>query len=313
MRLRAISRMRALMRPLTSMLPSASLCSCLASWWLIFSRLASMRRCSGTSTTANTASTTHSSISPSSRAPPVCASAAGSGMVSASWNWPMCSHSQAPPTTPRISASKLALARSPRCWPETMRPRPASGLSLPKLGSSGCQVKFQPPEARAAPTASRMPMAPSGSSTAIQAQVRLPSWCVMASDAASVCASKRRPRASSRPAQSARRGNPRTSSAPPRPTTSRWLRSRERATWPSRRALRIFFSEAGSLRSWASAMAMRARMEALTESSAPGHGAARSPLRGPDKHRGTPGYRRLARNLKPQAGRQRELTGHSPA
>jgi len=38
-------------------------------------------------------------------------------------------------------------------------------------------------------------------------------------------------------------------------------------------------------------------MEALTESSAPGHGAARSPLRGPDKHRGTPGYRRLARNL----------------
>ena len=51
-----ISRMRARTLPLTSALPSSSFCSCLSSWWLIFSRSPCRRFCSGTSTLAKTAS-----------------------------------------------------------------------------------------------------------------------------------------------------------------------------------------------------------------------------------------------------------------
>jgi hypothetical protein len=113
---------------------------------------------------------------------------------------------------------------------ENRRASPDSGSSLPKLGVSGFQVKFQPPDTTAATIAATAMPRPNGASTASRRCACSDSDSSIGCDELSAPASKRRPSASSRPAACVAAGASTTSAATPITIGSKWPRSRERAT-----------------------------------------------------------------------------------
>jgi len=269
MRRLAISRMRSFCLALTSLLPSTSFISSLTSFTLMRSRRNSMCFCSGTSTSAKAASRPTISSSPPSISCPPAASAAGSGIASNSaWrgHWRA---SQKAPRPPISSASRQALSVCTSCWPENMRLKPAIGSNFSSLGSIALRLKFQPPARMPLAAASSTTPASSGRITTATGSTSASSRSSMRSGSPTSVASKRRPAAMRSDSQPVSAGA-KTASAPmPAPSAAKCARSRERATWPSRRDFWILRCDAGRFLSWAES-AMANEMGSLEE---PCHGA----------------------------------------
>ena len=152
-----ISRMRARTLPLTSALPSSSLCSCFSSWWLIFRRSAYRRFCSGTSTSGESGRARAAAAPCPRRASrPPAAIAAGSGIASDADE--RVDVARQPERADRAEDerehARLQRIDQPAPWRKP-RPRPASGLSASNLGPSGLKVQVQPPSRSAPATATR--------------------------------------------------------------------------------------------------------------------------------------------------------------
>ena len=263
-----ISRMRARTLPLTSALPSSSFCSCFSSWWLIFSRSPCRRFCSGTSMPAKAASA--SRIRPHAGGD----HAGGGGdrhRQGQREHAHELAHMLRKPERADAAEDEGEHARLQRIdhllfgedaaqtreRVEDVKLRPER-LERPGPAAHGERARH------AAATMTRPNGTTAQSSVVVQASI-----CpVIASSRSAWAPSKRSERASESRSQSETRGAATRSAAPPPATAAKWPRSRERATWPSARALSSLRGEAGRFLSWAELEAMRRLFQRRWQTSA---------------------------------------------